>query len=60
VSLAETTQSIEMPLGQTPVGTKNHALGKGALWCHLANTIQRSVHGDDSALYQTTLTIYHL
>ena len=40
----------------TRVGSRKHVLGRGAHWCHLANTIEPSMCGGDAACCQTTLT----
>jgi len=38
------------------VGPGNHVLDGGAQWCHLANTTEPSVCGDDVDVCQITLT----
>jgi len=51
------TEPIRMAFGMwTWMSPMKHVLGGGAQWCHLANTIEPSVCGGDTASCQITLT----
>jgi len=46
-------RGYEMPFGgQTRMNSRSHALDGGAHWCHLANTLDRSVRGTDRRAVQ--------
>ena len=55
LSLAKVAEPMSFGLW-TWVGPRNHILDGGAHWHHLANTIEPSMHGNDAALCQITLT----
>jgi len=59
VSPVKTAELIEMPFGiWTRVGPRKHALGGGAHWRHVLNTISPSMCGGDAAFCQITLTTW--
>ena len=52
-------RSIDMPFGkQCRVGPRNHVLNDNAHWRYIANAVRRFMRGDDTALFQITLTTY--